>query len=313
MKLYNFMRNLVAALLLATLCIGGTELAFCHVADPELFEEVTGPVVAVSKAVGARVSSLASFVGRTVTGAASAVRDKAVSVSNTVTSAVTTFFDNAKAAFEPPEEPQIADGPAIEPNDDPAESAVTEFGTIAGKEILTGGNIPLTYYNQKDEAWAGQPYGNDNIGFYGCGPTCMSMVVSSLTEYSLDPAEMSAWCASQGYWAPQSGSYLSLVKGTAEHYGLCCTSLDATDPSQLTDQFASDSVIVALMGSGHFTKNGHFIVLHGATLDGRILVADPNSRENSLTAWDPQTILDELSSSTSDGAPLWLITTQKLL
>ncbi len=311
------MRNLVAALLLATLCIGGTELAFCSVADPELFREVTGPVVAVSKAACARVSSWASYIGRTVSDAASAVRDKAVSVSNTVTSTVTstvtTFIEDAKAALEPPEEPQIADGPAIEIEEDITDPAVTEFDTSTGTEILTGGNIPLTYYNQKDKAWAGQPYGNDNIGFYGCGPTCMSMVVSSLTEYSLNPAEMSAWCASQGYWAPQSGSYLSLVAGTAEHYGLSCTSLDATDPSQLTTQFASDSVIVALMGSGHFTKNGHFIVLHGTTLDGRILVADPNSRENSLTAWDPQTILDELSTSTSDGAPLWLITTPKSL
>ncbi len=309
MKLYNFLRNLVLALLLATLCIGGTELAFCRVADPDLFAEVTGPVVEISKAVCARVSSWASYIGRTVTDAASAVHDKTVSVSNTVT----TFIDDAIAALEPPEEPQVADGPAIETDEDIADPVVTEFDTSDGKEILTGGNIPFIYYNQKDEAWAGQPYGNDNIGFYGCGPTCMSMVVSSLTESSLNPAEMSNWCASQGYWAPQSGSYLSLVEGTAEHFGLSCTSLDTTDPSQLTTSFTSDSVIVALMGSGHFTKNGHFIVLHGVTLDGRILVADPNSRENSLTAWDPQTILNELSTSTSNGAPLWLITTQKSL
>ncbi len=313
MKINNLLRNLVFILLLATLCIGGTELAFCRVADPELFAEVTGPVIAVSKAAYARVSSWASYIGRTVADAASAARDKAVSASSAVSGAVTTFIDNAKAAFEPSEEPQIADGPAIENKEDTASPAITEFDTSTGREILTGGNVPLAYYNQKDKAWADQPYGNDNIGLYGCGPTCMSMVVSSLTEYSLDPAEMSAWCASQGYWAPQSGSYLSLVEGTAEHYGLGCTSLDTTDPNQLTTQFNSNSVIVALMGSGHFTKSGHFIVLHGSTLDGRILVADPNSRENSLTIWDPQTILDELSTSTCNGAPLWLITTQESL
>jgi hypothetical protein len=61
------------------------------------------------------------------------------------------------------------------------------------------------------------------------------------------------------------------------------------------------------MGPGHFTQRGHFILLRGTTLSGEVLVADPNSRERSLTAWDPQLILDELSSHTSDGAPLWAL------
>ena len=62
------------------------------------------------------------------------------------------------------------------------------------------------------------------------------------------------------------------------------------------------------MGPGHFTGKGHFILLHGVTLSGGILVADPNSRENSLAVWDQQVIVDELSNSRHDGAPLWLLT-----
>ena len=49
----------------------------------------------------------------------------------------------------------------------------------------------------------------------------------------------------------------------------------------------------------------HFIVLRGVTLTGEVLVADPNSRDRSLALWDAQLILDELSSSRIDGAPLW--------
>ena len=41
------------------------------------------------------------------------------------------------------------------------------------------------------------------------------------------------------------------------------------------------------------------------TMDGRVLVADPNSRQRSLTAWDPQVILDERSGSTGSGGPMW--------
>ncbi len=303
MKQNNFFRNLVLVLLLAILCIGGAELAFCRVADPVLFSEVTAPVVAVSKAAYAKASGWASSIVKTLSNAASAASD-------TVSGAVTAFVSKAEAAFTPPEEPQIADGQAIENDEEIADPAITELDTATGREILTGGNVPLAYYNQKDEAWANLAYGSDNIGYYGCGPTVMSMAVSSLTGYDIDPGEMASWAASQGYWAPQSGSYLSIVKGTAENYGLLCTSLNITGPEQLSSQFNSNGVIVALMGAGHFTKSGHFILLHGATLDGRVLVADPNSRENSLTAWDPQIILDELSSSTDSGAPLWLITTR---
>ena len=61
------------------------------------------------------------------------------------------------------------------------------------------------------------------------------------------------------------------------------------------------------MGPGHFTRNGHFIVLRGITLTGAILVADPNSVERSLTEWDAQLILDELSYSHQFGGPLWVI------
>ena len=61
------------------------------------------------------------------------------------------------------------------------------------------------------------------------------------------------------------------------------------------------------MGPGHFTSGGHFIVLRGVTLTGKLLVADPVSDERSLMEWDPQLILDELSASRHNGAPLWVI------
>ena len=67
-------------------------------------------------------------------------------------------------------------------------------------------------------------------------------------------------------------------------------------------------VIVALMGPGHFTRGGHFILLHGVTLTGELLVADPFSRENSLMTWDPALICGEVSGGRFNGGPLWLLT-----
>ena len=91
------------------------------------------------------------------------------------------------------------------------------------------------------------------------------------------------------------------------YIGLEAEAYEAASADALVQQLASGHLFVALMTRGHFTERGHFIILRGVTLEGRVLVADPNSRERSLAAWEPQLILDELSSSRSSGAPLWRI------
>ena len=133
------------------------------------------------------------------------------------------------------------------------------------------------------------------------------MVVASMTDTQTDPALMSQWAADQGYWARRSGSYLSIVEGTAQAHGLQAESFPGRTPDELLEELLSGKVLVALMGPGHFTNRGHFILLRGVTLSGQVLVADPNSAERSLSVWDPQLILDELSKSTNNGAPLWSI------
>lgn len=78
----------------------------------------------------------------------------------------------------------------------------TEYGgtTIAslGNVRFTDGVTEVVYFNQKDERWVNKPYGTDNIGGYGCGPTAMSIVVSSLTDDLVDPEEMAEWAYDNG-------------------------------------------------------------------------------------------------------------------
>ena len=169
--------------------------------------------------------------------------------------------------------------------------------------------MDVVYFNQTDEARAGQKYGSDPLSTHGCGPTAMAMAVSSLTGEAVDPADMAALCVKQGYWCKSHGSYLSIVQGVAETYGLECEALDLAtlEEDDLYLRLATGDVAVALMTKGHFTKGGHFILLRGATLSGEILVADPASRDRSLISWDLSLILDELSPSRHDGAPLWML------
>ena len=76
-----------------------------------------------------------------------------------------------------------------------------------GDVSFTDGATEVVYFNQLDERYAAQPYGTDYIGGYGCGPTCMAMVVSSLTEAYVEPTEMAAWAYENGYWCKGSGFY----------------------------------------------------------------------------------------------------------
>ena len=173
--------------------------------------------------------------------------------------------------------------------------------------IFTDGVTEVVYYNQLDERWADLPYGTDNIGGYGCGPTSMAIVVSSLTDQTVDPPTMAEWAYQNGYWCSGNGSSHSLIPGAAEGFGLQWESISTDDPQAVVDTLASGKLIVALMSKGHFTSSGHFMVLRGVTSEGKILVADPASKKRSEQEWDISIILDEARKGAAAGGPLWAI------
>ena len=72
------------------------------------------------------------------------------------------------------------------------------------------------------------------------------------------------------------------------------------------DALSEGKLVVAIMGKGHFTSSGHFIVLRGVQ-DGKILVADPASYSRSQKLWDLSIILNEAGKRAGSGGPFWLI------
>ena len=134
----------------------------------------------------------------------------------------------------------------------------------------------------------------------------MSIVVSSLTNETVDPEKMAEWAYKNGYWCSKSGSYHSLIPGAAQHWGLNVEGCAAAEPQRILDALADGKLVVALMTKGHFTSSGHFIVLRGVQ-DGKILVADPASQTRSKKAWDMSIILNEASKRAGAGGPFWII------
>ncbi|MBR3704572.1 MAG: C39 family peptidase [Oscillospiraceae bacterium] len=304
--------------LLAAACIAAVELIACRFFDPDLFHTITDPVVHA-------VTSTADAVG---TAAVSAVHATGQAIDG-ISRRIHTAINDARAKHEAekqqqdigneqelspaPEEPenQRATAPLLNIPPSICDPSVTELRTIGEREVLTGGPVKVVCYLQSDERWGKLKYGSDKISTHGCGPTAMAMVVSSMTDTVILPQDMAQWAVDNGHWARRSGSYHSIVIDAAGAFGLHAEGYPLRDVDVIREELMSGNLFVALMGPGHFTQSGHFIILRGVTLSGDILIADPGSLDRSLTAWDLQLILDELSKSTADGSPLWIISKPK--
>lgn len=172
--------------------------------------------------------------------------------------------------------------------------------------VFAQGETEVMHYNQLDERWADIMYGTSGtIGEAGCGPTAMSIVISTFLGEPYDPVELSNWSVDNGYRAEGNGSYHALIPAATEAYGLSVEG--DLDGQGIVDALSSGELVVAIMSKGHFTNSGHFIVLRGITEDGKILVADPASYSRSEQEWDLSIILDESNKAYAAGDPYWAI------
>lgn len=176
-----------------------------------------------------------------------------------------------------------------------------------GTPLLDNEPVPVIYYSQADPKYANQPFGSDKIITHGCGPTAMAMVVSSLTDRPMDPAQMAKWAYENGYWYARKGSLHELIPGAAKAWGLDVVGYQAEDADHVWAALQQKKLVVALMWPGHFTASGHFIVLCGLDADGKVVVADPASRSRSEVSWDFQLIVDEAAESAGANGPFWVI------
>lgn len=171
--------------------------------------------------------------------------------------------------------------------------------------IFSDGSTEVVYFNQLDERWKNEPYGSDKIGSHGCGPTAMSIVVSSLAGETVDPPHMAQWSVDNGGYCAGNGSYHKLIPDAAKAWGL--SSEGNLDAQGIVDALSSGKLVVVIMSKGHFTSSGHFIVLRGVTSEGKILVADPASHKRSQQEWDLSLIMNEARKGAAAGGPYWAV------
>ncbi len=166
----------------------------------------------------------------------------------------------------------------------------------------------LTYYNQNDVRWANTIYGgSDPISVYGCGPTVLSMLISSFTNQDILPDSMASWARDNHYWVAGSGSAHALIPDGAKSFGLTVESFSDFSEQGIIQALNNESIFVALMGPGHFTGSGHFIIIADYWSGSAVRIIDSNSLENTQIPWEAGLILNELNYAAQSGGPLWKI------
>lgn len=169
-------------------------------------------------------------------------------------------------------------------------------GHTYGPDTLTGvskGMVPLLI--QWDGRWGYADLGDFCIGTNGCGPTCLTMVYASLTgDNTKTPCTFSEFADENDYYVDEVGSKWSLMTDGAAAFGIKGRELGLSRENVLRE-LEKGRPIICSMRKGDFTYGGHFIVLAGATEDGRIKVNDPNSPWRSLILWDYERIEPQIS------------------
>lgn len=167
---------------------------------------------------------------------------------------------------------------------------------------------PMLYYNQGDLRWKSYLYGgSDPISRYGCGPVCVAMIINSFGNMGVTPVETADWSAQNGCFARGGGSYHDLIPKSLSAFGLQVDSVTERTASNAANLLQNGHILVALMGKGTLTNNGHFIIIVQLTDSGNVYIADPASYENSTKEWDLQQLMDELKRSYDSGGPLWAV------
>ena len=182
----------------------------------------------------------------------------------------------------------------------------TQEGTLLKKS----GVRDTIYYSQTDSRWAQEYYGGkDTIGEFGCGPTSLAIVISSLTETKIDPVQMCAWAFEKDYWYLKSGSKHNLIPEAAAIFGLKVQGVENSPEAEgkLRTALENGNMVIALMGKGSFTGSGHFVVFYGMNEDGLVYVADPASEENTNKTWELSLLVREAKVWAAAKGPFWII------
>ena len=134
-----------------------------------------------------------------------------------------------------------------------------------------------------------------SVATSGCGAVCIAMAAYVLVDSAETPATLFQWAYDNGLYFGDGLGHEAMVK-IAARAGLRGEWIENSEERVLAALEAGHPV-VAHMGRGTFTRNGHYILLYGVDGEGLIRVNDPYSPERSEETYPLELILKEVKTT----------------
>lgn len=199
------------------------------------------------------------------------------------------------ATAEPTAEPSLEPSPTPVSNELILKSKSRSRANLKLYDLtyLEGGmRIPALFQYDYDTVIATMGEREISVSTTGCGATSLSMAIAYLTEnYKQTPYTLLYEAIKGGMYRGTGLSHGALSK-LAHRHGLEAKWIWASREKVL-GALNSGCPVIAHMGEGIFTGEGHYILLRGVAEDGSIYVTDPNSRENSEKTYSLSQIIKE--------------------
>lgn len=158
-------------------------------------------------------------------------------------------------------------------------------------EYIGSDSVPLLL--QWDPRWGYVEYTGKVMGLSGCGPTCLSMVcIYLLDDAKYTPKYIAAFAEENGYCAPGSGSFWTLIAEGGNKLGLDVKEIPL-DEKRIIENLEQGNPIICNVKAGFFTTSGHYIVITDY-VDGYVKVNDPNSPSKSEQTWKLTEVMEQI-------------------
>lgn len=193
---------------------------------------------------------------------------------------------------------------------------LNQVASEMSKEQVTTSLQNQSYYNQRDETWAGY-YGNNTFASTGCVPTSLAMVFTELARRGVTPTEVANYLYNNTNYYNKyfSGTSANGIVSATRAFGFVPTHLDSQNA--IAEALQAGHYVVGAVQNNKFSPWGpqysHEVVMRGYS-NGNTYVYDPYNRAN--IGWYPVANLWVERSGDKDdnalGVPFFKITTKKM-
>jgi hypothetical protein len=162
-----------------------------------------------------------------------------------------------------------------------AASAKTYYEKYKNSSATTGsssnqcGSEPsksISWYSQCDPRWKDTVYAGSTICAVGCGPSSMAIILASLVDKNITPADVAAVAGVQD---GGTSNHANLIAGVKEKWKVTITDNLTMDEAVAFVKAGKGYVWMGGQGSPPFTTGGHLVAMVGVTSDGQVTIADP--------------------------------------